>query len=415
MAIIRVPGGRKYDTVRRVFVDEPEPVEDTSYQGGWTPSVVASGMSGVDTVIRRVRIYNAWRSITSFISEIGDWFDDNSVAFSNNISFVFYIIAWISFGVGVIGLWIGAGFWAALIMAVIGGVIVRYVAGFAVAILMYILCGCFKVMRYIFYNVYTLLIAVIIIIAVIFFHQADAPQNRTVTNSSQVSNLPNYFCDVNTTLKVREHPRKYAKEIGQLKRHEEVYVYSIDNNFAKIDFKGRIAYASAEYLKPKGGPASISSSERPANRNKVTEIASTVSNSNMSATINRIWGEHNVFQGRQKGMKIHVKFNTRNMQNVQGKCTAYFYYKNGTALKDNNNAYSSSDGQVIVEYDFKPDYKESLYEDFVLFMPYNELHLPSEGKTDLKVHVVLQASPTATQPKKLTTSDWFYFWYGKLE
>lgn len=32
-------------------------------------------------------------------------------------------------------------------------------------------------------------------------------------------------------------------------------------------------------------------------------------------------------------MKIHAKFNTYNMLNVQGKCIAYFYYNNGTAIK----------------------------------------------------------------------------------
>lgn len=51
--------------------------------------------------------------------------------------------------------------------------------------------------------------------------------------------------------KVREYPGINANEIRQLKRHQEVYVYSIDNNFAKIDFNGRIAYASADYSKLK--------------------------------------------------------------------------------------------------------------------------------------------------------------------
>lgn len=402
MAIVRAPGGRKYDTVRRVFLDEP--IENSS-------STVS--IPSIDTVVRRQRSNSFWERINNFISEIGDWFDYNGTTFSNSISFVFYIIVWISLGIGVIGQWISSGFWTALITGVIGGIIVYYAAGIAMVILMYVLYGCFKVMRYVFYNVYTLLIAIAIIAAIIFSNQINIPQNRATPISNSVSNQPNYYCDVSTTLRVREYPRANARVIGQLKRNEEVYVYSIDNGFAKIDFKGRTAYASAGYLKPKGVSTSINSSAQSTNKNKATETFSRISTRNMSATINRIWEEHNVFQDQKKGMKIHIKFNTYNMQNVQGKSIAYFYYNDGTVLKDNNNSYRNSNGQVIVEQNFKPTYKETIYEDFVLFMPYNELHLPSEGETNLKTHVVLQVSTTPT--KKLATSDWIYFWYGKLE
>jgi uncharacterized protein YgiM (DUF1202 family) len=403
MAIVRAPGGKKYDTVRRVFLDEPI---GNSSSTVFTPS---------DTVYRRPRSNNIWERISNSISGIGDWFDYNATTFSNDISFIFHITAWISLGIGVIGQWITSGFWTALITAAIGGIIVHYAAEIAKVILMYILWGCFKVMRYIFYNIYTLLIAVAIVITVIFSNQIDIPQNRTTTTSNPVSNLPNYYCDVNTTLNVREHPRSNAQVIGQLKRYDEIYVHSISNGFAKIDFKGRNAYVSAEYLKPKGELTSINTSTQSTNRNKTTETPSKVINTNISATINRIWEEHNVFQDQQKGMKIHVKFNTYNMQNMQGRCIAYFYHNNGAALKDNNNSYRSSDGQVSVGQNFKPGYKETLYEDFILFIPYNELHLPSEGRTNLKARIVLQGSSTTTQSKKLATSDWIYFWYGKLE
>lgn len=357
---------------------------------------------------------NVWQRMNDFVADIGEWIDNNREAFSNNLSIGFYFLAWIGLAIGVI-IQLLTSFWSALLTAIIGGVIVYYAAAIGMFILMWALQIFFFIARYIFYNVYTLLLAILLIAVFCFSNHIYIPPNKNAIVSTPTILQPNYYCDVKTRLKVREYPRINAKEIGHLKKHEEVYVYSIDNNFAKIDFRGHIAYANVDYLKPKEEHTSINSSTRSSNSNKTTETPSMISASNMSATINRIWEEHNVFQEQQKGMKIHVKFNTCNMQNVQGKCIAYFYYNNGTALKDDNNSYRSSDGQVIVEQNFKSSYKETLYEDFVLFIPYNELHLSSEEKTNLKTHVVLQASSTTTQPKKLTTSDWIYFWYGKLE
>jgi|GEM_PF-1244256 len=273
MAIVRAPGGRKYDTVRRVFLDESI---GNSSSTAYIPN-------NTETVIRRPRSNSFWGRINNFISGIGDWFDYNGATFSDNISFIFYIIAWISLGIGVIGQWISSGFWTALITGVIGGIIVYYAAGIAMVILMYVLYGCFKVMRYVFYNVYTLLIAIAIVAAIIFSNQINISQNKTTSISNPVSNQPNYYCDVNTTLRVREYPRANAKVLGQLKKNEEVYVYSIENNFAKIDFDGRIAYASAEYLKLKTGTI-------PGSTNTTLQKPSPATVNNGNAKINDLIG-----------------------------------------------------------------------------------------------------------------------------
>ncbi|MDR1224073.1 MAG: SH3 domain-containing protein [Tannerella sp.] len=245
MAIITVPGGQKYDTVRRVFIDEP--IEESSSGNRNNPPLTPVP----EPVFRRSGSNSAWGRMNDIIIGIGDWFDYNASSFPNNIPVVFYIFAWIALGLGVIAQWISAGFWAALITGIIGGVIVYYAAEIATVILMYVSWGFFRILRYIFYNVYTLLLAIAIIAAVTFSNRTDRSPNRTATVSTPVSYQPNYYCDVNTTLNVREQPHPNARLAGQLKRNEEVYVYSIDNNFAKIDFKGRIAYVSAGYLKPK--------------------------------------------------------------------------------------------------------------------------------------------------------------------
>jgi hypothetical protein len=193
---------------------------------------------------------NVWQRMNDFVVNMGEWIDDNRDALSNNISIGFYFLAWIGLAIGVI-VQLFSSFWGALLSAIIGGVIVYYAAGVGVFILLWVLQVFFYIVRYIFYNIYTLLIATLLVLGLCFSNQNSQDKNRTTITSTSAILEPNYYCDVNTTLKVREYPWRNAKEIGQLKRYEEVYVYSIDNNFAKINFKGRFAYVSAEYLKLK--------------------------------------------------------------------------------------------------------------------------------------------------------------------
>ena len=63
---------------------------------------------------------------------------------------------------------------------------------------------------------------------------------------------PNYFCNT-ASLNVRSVANKDAGIVGKLTKGEEIYVYSIDSatNFARIDFHGRVAYVSADFLSPK--------------------------------------------------------------------------------------------------------------------------------------------------------------------
>lgn len=101
----------------------------------------------------------------------------------------------------------------------------------------------------------------------------------------------------------------------------------------------------------------------------------------ISASIHKVWQEHNVVVKGEKGMNIHVKFEVNNMLNITGSCNAYFRDKRGQPLKDCNGIYRSSDGQVAISERFTPPYQNCSYDDFVLFMPYSELHLPIGSHT----------------------------------
>lgn len=114
--------------------------------------------------------------------------------------------------------------------------------------------------------------------------------------------------------------------------------------------------------------------------NKTTQMI--VSQPNLKVAINQVWVEHNKFQGLVKGMKIHVKFSTYGVRGMSGSCTAYFSFANGTRLIDYNGAFRAMDGQVSCGGTFIPQYDACTYPDYVLFMPYSELHI--SGKADCK-------------------------------
>lgn len=104
--------------------------------------------------------------------------------------------------------------------------------------------------------------------------------------------------------------------------------------------------------------------------------------------IQQVWTDHNVFEGGQKGMRIHAKFTVDNYKGINCRMTAYFYFENGDKLKDNNGSYKTDDGQVSVGKDFNPTYVNAIYNDYTVFLPYDELHLGT-GKFSLKYQVKL--------------------------
>jgi subtilisin family serine protease len=97
-----------------------------------------------------------------------------------------------------------------------------------------------------------------------------------------------------------------------------------------------------------------------------------------SVVIQKIWQEQNVFVSGSKGMNIHVAFDISNAQDQPGTLTALFFNQDtGQPLPDQNGSYATSDRQVAVYQDFTPAYPAASFTDFSLFIPYNELDLPS--------------------------------------
>ena len=119
--------------------------------------------------------------------------------------------------------------------------------------------------------------------------------------------------------------------------------------------------------------------------NEGNENTSTPNNNfEPSATFQRMWIDYDITEGGRKGMRIHTDFKVYNMKSVDGYLALYFQYRDGTPLEDNNGEFNSANDKVAAYGEIKPGYQTTVYEDFDIFMPYDELDLPA-GNYDLRI------------------------------
>jgi hypothetical protein len=108
------------------------------------------------------------------------------------------------------------------------------------------------------------------------------------------------------------------------------------------------------------------------------------------ATFEKMWVDHNVVEGGVKGMVIHYKFVTYGMKDVEAYVATYFDYNDGVGgpLKDKNQKYHTSGGNVAVFKNIFPGYDTAWYDDLRVFMPYEEFDLPG-GDYKLSLEAIL--------------------------
>jgi hypothetical protein len=123
-----------------------------------------------------------------------------------------------------------------------------------------------------------------------------------------------------------------------------------------------------------------------------------------SGAIEQVWVDYDVWDAGLKGMRIHVRFHVDGMRGSPGRAVAYFYFDGGTPLDDFDGSYNTYDGQVSVGVDFTPPYENTTYNDFLLFMPYDQLHM-AVGNHDLEFHVEIFALARNFSVAQSTTTD----------
>ena len=126
------------------------------------------------------------------------------------------------------------------------------------------------------------------------------------------------------------------------------------------------------------------------------------------ATFDKLWVDYDVTQDDILGMTIHVKFTAYDMKDMDSYLAIYFQHSDGdkSFLKDKNDKFVSSAGDVALYKSIKPAYNPAVYEDLSVFMPYGELDLsPGEYKLSMDVKLIYKAGGVIS---KLTTYDFEY-------
>lgn len=95
-----------------------------------------------------------------------------------------------------------------------------------------------------------------------------------------------------------------------------------------------------------------------------------------SAQISSFRLEHGVSQNNQSGVLVRFKLNVNGYRGKTMSAVAYIDSPKGVGVKDTNGKYCTTSGTVAFFVDFTPRYENSAYDNFQIFMPYNEMHLP---------------------------------------
>lgn len=131
-------------------------------------------------------------------------------------------------------------------------------------------------------------------------------------------------------------------------------------------------------------------------------------NQRSKARFDSLWVNYDISQGGVKGMLIHLKFSVYDLKGVDCQVNIQFFDPDdGTILKDKNQKYYNTSGNVVVQTKLKPKSSKTVYKDLQLFMPYDEFHL-APGKYKLTMDMALSWGPGIFEYEQLTFYNFTY-------
>lgn len=216
------------------------------------------GISSTEPVNTYTHIQNSRNTSTFFL---WDWFNDLVIGIGNFIGnyteTIIGILTWIAIIVGgisaislLIDVWSKNNFLVAALITIFGGGILYYVFMIILGILYLIVSIVLVVLRYIFYNAYTLLLVIGLWVGIVWYNNRDSAtsvQKEPVRSSFVAAKTSRYRCTANT-LNVRREPYTGSPVVGKLHRGDFVEVYDIYDGFAHIKYGDSKAWASVTYL-----------------------------------------------------------------------------------------------------------------------------------------------------------------------
>lgn len=103
------------------------------------------------------------------------------------------------------------------------------------------------------------------------------------------------------------------------------------------------------------------------------------------------------------GMTFTSDFKVKNGLKQEFSFAIYFYTANGTPLKDSNKKFYSTTGSVAVFKKFTPAYADAVYNQYEIFMPYEELEIEC-GEHSLKYSIGIWSGQ-----KRIVSTGYTYF------
>ena len=191
-----------------------------------------------------------WSRMNYAVCSFGNWLDDC----------IEKVTEW-TLMIMMIALYGGAAIWVFSaenflwgVARLIGAFFIVGIGVYVVTIASYIWGAILKIIRFCFWNIYTLLLAIGVVVGLCIYASNFSSASYSSSTPTSVYASPvttTYICTAKKRLNVRISPSMSSTTVGYLYPNEEVEVYDVSNSFARINFQGQVKYASAKYLRKK--------------------------------------------------------------------------------------------------------------------------------------------------------------------
>lgn len=200
---------------------------------------------------RNLSTFYLWDQFNDFVIGIGNFFANNSETIMGVMIWIVGAIGAIYAIIALIGIWSNNNFIVATIITILGGGLLYWAFLFVIGVLYWVLSVTMAVLRFIFYNAYTLLLVIGICVGLVWYNNRDSQSSSVQSEpvrSSVVTEVPTTYRCTATVLNVRSEPNTEAPIIGQLHKGSIVVVYNMNAGFAHIKYKNTRGWVSAMYL-----------------------------------------------------------------------------------------------------------------------------------------------------------------------
>lgn len=235
-----LPAG--FDPIKGTFSGVQAPKIQSNYNPSSSGSYTGSYSS------YRSRNYNLWDRFNDAIKSIGNWIDDIIEPVSKWITIIAYVIA----AIGLICWVFNDSNILYIILRIFGAYIIGGIGFYVIAICCFLIGLSLKCVRFLFWNAWTLIIALVLGIGGWAYSAYDSPSftHSPTEEQTKVYTPPTYdkYRCTAAVLNVRSHPNETSRVLGTLRKGQEVEVIDKVNGFAAIKYNGQRGYASLKYL-----------------------------------------------------------------------------------------------------------------------------------------------------------------------